>query len=114
MCSLTHKVLDERVFDAAGKDGILVKIGNDGNVLQIPLENGECLVKRDVLLDKLTLHMESKGWTAVLSDSIVKITELWMKTTTRLMPYVGAVEDTVITKIAFEVVPDDSKMIFNA
>ena len=106
---LTEKIY-EKEYNIAENNPILVTIKN-GSVYSVSdnIDNIEnCPKKSDVVLKQFSLYLIDKNWMAVLNDSVVRITELWMKDTIWRLPVLGNKKDTIITKIVFEVVPDNS------
>lgn len=86
-------------FNIAPPEGIVVFI-NDHQI--------ECLsddvVKDNVTIPTVFLLMSNKQWFANMTNCTVKITELWVRTTE------GSIPDTTISKIVFELIPDDTRI----
>lgn len=97
----------EKDYNIAENNPILVTIKN-GSVYSVPDNIENCHKKSDVVLEQFSLYLIDKNWMAVLNDSVVRITELWMKDVIWRLPMMGNKKDTIITKIVFEVVPDQS------
>lgn len=98
----------EKEYNIAENNPILVNINNEHSVYSLP----DNVLKKDAVIDQIDLYLTDKNWMAVLKDSTVKITELWMKDTIWRLPMLGNKKDTIITKIVFEVVPDLSILNF--
>lgn len=98
----------EKDYNIAENNPILVNINNEHSVYSLP----DTVLKKDAVIDQINLYLADKNWMAVLKDSTVKITELWMKDTIWRLPMLGNKKDTIITKIVFEVVPDLSILNF--
>jgi len=98
----------EKDYNIAENNPILVSINNEHSVYSLP----DTVLKKDAVIDQINLYLTDKNWMAVLKDSTVKITELWMKDTIWRLPMLGNKKDTIITKIVFEVVPDVSILNF--
>lgn len=92
----------EKEYNIAENNPILVNINSEHCVYSLPNN----VLKKDAVIDRIDLYLTDKNWMAVLNDSTVKITELWMKDTVWRLPMMGDHIDTIITKIVFEVVPD--------
>ena len=100
--SIQAEKIYEKEYNIAENNPILVNINNKHGVYSLP----DNVLKKDDVIDQIDLYLTDKNWRAVLKDSTVKITELWMKDIIWRLPMMGDKEDTVITKIVFEVVPD--------
>ena len=103
----TEKIY-EKEYNIAENNPILVNINNEHSVYSLP----DNVLKKDAVINQIDLYLTDKNWMAVLKDSTVKITELWMKDTIWRLPMLGNKKDTIITKIVFEVVPDVSILNF--
>lgn len=98
----------EKEYNIAENNPILVNINNEHSVYSLP----DNVLKKDAVIDQIDLYLTEQNWMAVLKDSTVKITELWLKDTIWRIPMMGNKKDTIITKIVFEVVPDLSILNF--
>ena len=98
----------EKDYNIAENNPILVSINDEHSVYSLP----DNVLKKDAVIDQIDLYLTDKNWMAVLKDSTVKITELWMKDTIWRLPMLGNKKDTIITKIVFEVIPDLSILNF--
>lgn len=98
----------EKDYNIAENNPILVNINNEHSIYSLP----DNVLKKDAVIDQINLYLTDKNWMAVLKDSTIKITELWMKDTIWRLPMLGNKKDTIITKIVFEVVPDLSILNF--
>jgi hypothetical protein len=106
--SIRAEKIYEKEYNIAENNPILVNINNEHSVYSLP----DNVLKKDAVIDQIDLYLTDKNWMAVLKDSTVKITELWMKDTIWRLPMLGNKKDTIITKIVFEVVPDLSILNF--
>lgn len=83
----------------APPEGIVVFINN----YQIECLSGD-VVKDNVTIPDVFILMSDKQWFANMKNCTVKITELWVRTTE------GSIPDTTISKIVFELIPDDTRI----
>lgn len=68
--------------------------------------------REDMNQNNITLSFDDKE--IRLNNCIIKIPELQTKEIIKHLPFCGSVNDTVVTKIVFEVIPESSQIIFNA
>lgn len=100
-------IISSRDFNIAPEEGILINI--NGNSIYSLSGN---ILKKDVIIDQLNLYLTEKNWMGVLHNCTIKITELWMREVERIIPIIGPVKDTFITKIKFELIPEHSILNF--
>lgn len=88
-------------------DGILVYINNN----QIECLSG-AVDNTEVTIPDVFLVMSNKQWFTNMKNCMVKITELWVKTTEGSIPGLdnGKRSDVTISKIVFELVPEDARI----
>lgn len=86
-------------INIAPPEGIVVFINDH----QIECLSGD-VVKDNVTIPDVFILMSDKQWFANMKNCTVKITELWVRTTE------GSIPDTTISKIVFELIPEDARI----
>ena len=93
----------------APPEGIVVSIVDN----QIECISGD-MVNTKVTIPDVFLLMSNKQWFANMKNCTVKITELWIRTTEGSIPGLDNSKrsDVTISRIVFELIPDDARMTF--
>lgn len=105
--NIFFKPLMVREFNAI-KEPVLISINDKHDIIQLP----DVCDKDDAIFKELRMFMIEKGWNAVLYNCTLKITEINMKETVRLIPFIGESTDYEIINIKFELTPEHNIIEF--